>query len=83
MSETVLIPKDTGWNDPVRATVVNRKRDQIPERERRVRLAISDPGAFTGRGLVENPGTHDSVYEDLVHWAARAVLIALAEFDKD
>lgn len=82
--DVIRIDRKTAWTDPVRAAVVHRERVEIPERERTVRLAINDPGAFTGRGYVENEDKNGGgEYESITGWQARAVLIALTDHLKD
>ena len=76
-TETIRIPKDTDWDDPLRATVVERPLSEVPERERLMRRAIADPGVFTARGVTNWSGPEATEYEDVLHWAARAVCIAI------
>lgn len=43
-----------------------------------MRRAIGDPGSLTGRGFARGE-SGESVYEELVHWQARAAVIALED----
>jgi hypothetical protein len=78
VSLTVRIPRDADWEDPIRPTALRRGRDDIPEIEQTIRQAIADPGSFTGRGATAAAAAIYE-YEDVRHWAARAVIIALED----